>query len=154
VNPSAAGLAPGATVTHGALSFTWPNAPAGQPDNAAADGQAITVSGRGATLGFLGASNSGSPAATGTVIYTDGSTQTFKLTLDDFWNPPSGGNEPVATMPYLNSPTGAYQHTVYVFYQAVAIDPAKTVATVVLPAVSASPAGHVTAMHLFALSVG
>ena len=58
----AAGLAPGATFTAGGLTFTWPNVPAGQPDNILAAGQTLLVSGTGSTLGFVGA---GSPADEG-----------------------------------------------------------------------------------------
>ena len=151
---TADGLAPGATTQQGGLTFTWPNVPAGQPDNAAADGQVIDLSGHGATLGFLGASNSGSPSGTGTVYYTDGSTQTFKLQFDDFWFTPGPENAIVASMPYVNSPGGAYSHTVYIFYAHVPIDSGKQVMAVGLPAISASSAGHVTAMHIFSMGVG
>ena len=151
---TADGLAPGAPVQQGGVAFTWPNVPAGQPDNVVADGQVIDVSGQGATLGFLGASNSGSPSGTGTVYYSDGSTQTFQLQFDDFWYTPSPENSIVASTPYLNSPTGTYGHTVYVFFAHVPIDPSKPVMAVGLPAISASSAGHVTAMHIFAVGVG
>ncbi|HEV3356978.1 MAG TPA: beta-galactosidase [Pseudonocardiaceae bacterium] len=150
---AAAGLTPGNTAQHDGIGFTWPSAAAGTADNVAADGQAIAVSGSGNTLAFIGASNSGSPGGPGTVVYTDGSTATFSLTLDDFWFAP-GGNETVATMPYLNSPTGKYQQTVYIDYQSVPIDPTKKVAAVVLPAISTGSAGHNTAMHIFAIGVG
>jgi len=127
--------------------------PAGQPDNVVADGQIIDVSGQGSTLGFLGASNSGSPSGTGTVYYSDGSTQTFRLQLDDFWYTPGPENSIAASTPYVNSPTGKYDHTVYIFFTHVPIDPGKQVTAVGLPAISASSAGHVTAMHIFAIGV-
>lgn len=151
---TADGLAPGATVNQGGVTFTWPNVPAGQPDNAVADGQVIDVGGQGATLGFLGASNSGSPSGTGTVYYSDGSSQTFRLQFDDFWYTPGPENTIVASTPYVNSPTGKYGHTVYVFFAHVPIDASKKVTAVGLPAISASSAGHVTAMHIFAIGVG
>src|SRR5207302_7205354 len=106
----------------------------------------------GNTLAFVGASNSGSPSGRGTVVYTDGSTAQFSLTLDDFWFAPSG-NEVVATMPYVNSPNGKYQQTVYIDYQSVPIDPNKKVAAVVLPTISTGPAGHNTAMHIFTIGI-
>ncbi|HJP79524.1 MAG TPA: beta-galactosidase [Pseudonocardiaceae bacterium] len=150
-----AGLTPGNTASHDGISFTWPSAASGTNDNVAADGQAIAVSGSGSgnTLAFIGASNSGSPGGPGTIVYTDGSTATFNLTLDDFWFAPAD-NEPVATMPYLNSPTGKYQQTVYIDYQSVPIDPSKKVAAVVLPAISTGSAGHNTAMHIFSIGIG
>ncbi len=105
-------------------------------------------------LGAVGASNSGSPSGTATVYYTDGSTQTFKLRFDDFWFTPGPENGIVAAMPYVKSPTGKYGHTVYIFNAHVPIDSGKQVMAVGLPAISASSAGHVTAMHIFAAGVG
>jgi beta-galactosidase len=148
-----AGLTPGGTAQHDGISFTWPSAAAGTADNVAADGQAISVSGSGNTLAFVGSSNSGSPSGPGTIVYTDGSTAKFSLTLDDFWYAP-GDNEALAAMPYVNSPSGKYQQTVYIDYQSVPIDPGKKVAAVVLPTISTGPAGHSTAMHIFAIGVG
>ncbi len=151
---TAAGFGPGATVHQGGISFTWPNVPAGQPDNVVADGQVIDVSGQGSTLGFLGASNSGSPSGTGTVYYSDGTTQSFKLQFDDFWYTPGPENSVATSTSYVNSPSGPYSHTVYVFFAHVPINPGKTVLAVGLPSISASPAGHSTAMHIFAIGVG
>lgn len=151
---AANGLTPGGTFSHDGVSMQWPNVPSGQTDNVAADGQAIAVSGQGSKLAFVGASNSGSPTGTGAVLYTDGTSQSFSLTLDDFWFAPGSENQAVATMPYVNSPTGKYQQTVYVFYQSVAIDPTKKIASVILPTVSAGSTGHTTAMHIFSVGVG
>jgi hypothetical protein len=151
---AAAGLTPGATVRSGGVAFSWPTTAAGQPDNTAANGQLIAVNGQGSTLGFLGASNSGSPSGTGTVFYADGTTDTFTVGLDDFWYDPGAGNATVAAMPYLNSPTGRYDHAVKIFATTVAINPAKQVEAVALPMISAGSAGHSTAMHVFALGVG
>ena len=151
---AADGLTPGGSFTHDGISMTWPGVPAGQADNAAADGQAIAVSGQGGHVAFVGSSNSGSPSGTGAVLYTDGTSQSFSLTLDDFWFAPSGSNEIVAQMPYVNSPTGRYQQTVYLFYQSVPVDPSKHVAAIILPTVSAGSAGHSTAMHIFSVGVG
>ena len=47
------GFGPGAVITHDRLTFTWPDVPAGQPDNVVAAGQTILLSGSGTTLGFL-----------------------------------------------------------------------------------------------------
>ena len=78
---TSAGLGPGAVITHDGLTFTWPDVPAGQPDNVVAAGQTILLSGSGTPLGFLGAAGSGGQHGSGTVYYTDGSTSTFQLTL-------------------------------------------------------------------------
>ncbi|WP_344315303.1 beta-galactosidase [Fodinicola feengrottensis] len=150
---AAAGLTPGAIVRAAGVDFTWPTATPGQPDNAPSNGQLIAVSGQGSTLGFLGASNSGSPSGTGTVFYTDGTTDTFSAGLDDFWFDPGAENTSVAAMPYVNSPTGRYDHTVRIFATTVPINPAKRVEAVALPGISAGSAGHSTAMHIFAMGV-
>jgi hypothetical protein len=57
-------------------------------------------------------------------------------------------------MPYVNSPSGKYQQTVYIDYQSVGIDPNKKAAAVVLPGISTRPAGRCTAMRIFAIGVG
>jgi len=149
------GLIPGGTFAHDGISFTWPNVAPGSPDNVCADGQTIAVPGVqfDSTLAFIGASSAGSGSGTGTVIYADGQSSTFTLTLDDFWFAP-GGNETAATVPTANSPSGSVGHNLYVYYQAVPIDPEQTVAAVVLPTISSSPAGHATTMHIFAIGIG
>ncbi|WP_163513595.1 beta-galactosidase [Fodinicola acaciae] len=151
---AAAGLAPGASVRSGNIAYGWPSAAAGQPDNTAANGQIIALNGKGASLGFLGASNSGSPRGLATVFYADGSSQTVTIGLDDFWFDAGGSNIAVANLPYLNSPTGHYDHTVHVFAATAPIDASKQVVAVRLPAISAGSQGHSTAMHVFAIGVG
>lgn len=44
------GITPGATITKGGVAFTWPNVPAGTPDNVAMQGKSISVTGSGSTL--------------------------------------------------------------------------------------------------------
>jgi beta-glucosidase len=56
---TAAALAPGATVYQDGTTLTWPDVPAGQPDNVITQGQTIDVSGHGSALVLLGASNNG-----------------------------------------------------------------------------------------------
>jgi alpha-L-arabinofuranosidase len=159
---AAAGLAPGGSVTDGGVSFTWPDVPAGQPDNVLAQGQTVQVSGSGTTLGFLGASSS-EPTATGsgTVYYTDGSTSSYNLTLYGFFNaPPGSADQVAATLPYENSqgiggrPRGQYDHTVYVFYASAPLTAGKTVQAVTLPSGGSAGSGRVAGMHFFAIGVG
>jgi hypothetical protein len=150
-------LAPGATVTAGGLSFTWPSVPAAQPDNTMAMGQLISVSGSGSTLGFLAAANNQSESGTGTVYYTDGTTSTYTLNVGNFWYPAGQNGNPsnvqVAAVNYANYLTGSSGHTIYVFEQSVPIEAGKTVAAVALPALG-SVVGYNPAMHVFAVSVG
>ena len=58
-----------------------------------ADGQIIDVSGSGTKLGFLGAAGFGAASGTGTITYTDGSTQSYSLSMADWYNnaPEAGG---------------------------------------------------------------
>jgi len=83
---AAAGLATGAVIKHDGITFTWPDVPAGEPDNVVAQGQTILLSGSGTTLGFLGAGSPGNESGSGTVYYTDGSTSTFSITLDNYFD--------------------------------------------------------------------
>ncbi|PSL02851.1 beta-galactosidase [Haloactinopolyspora alba] len=157
---AAEGLDAGATVRHDGLDFSWPDVPPGQPDNIVATGQTVFVDGAGERLGVLGASSSGSVSGPGVVHYTDGSTATFTLTLDDWWYEPGPANEIVAATPYVNSqglggrPRGQRDHTVRIFAASAPLDPAKTVEAVTLPAGGSTGPGRVTGMHLFALAVG
>ncbi len=78
-------LTPGGQATFGGTTFTWPSA-VGAPDNVIADGQTIDLSGSGTDLGFLGAAGFGTASGTGTITYTDGSTQAFSLAMPDWFN--------------------------------------------------------------------
>ncbi len=160
---TAAGLAPGAAVTHNGIAFTWPNLAAGQPDNVVAAGQTILISGTGSTLGFLGAGSPANEGGTGTVHYTDGSTSSYSATLDNYFAAPGPENDSVATLPYINDSNpasnggvaGRRNQTVYVMYVGVPITPGKTVRAVTLPAGgSIPPGGRITGIHVFALAIG
>jgi beta-galactosidase GanA len=154
---AAAGLTPGASVTAGGLTFTWPNVAAAQPDNAMALGQVVSVAGSGSELGFLAAANNAALSGTGTVYYTDGSTSTFTLDVGNFWYQPNASGNPAntqaAAVNYANYPTGSSNHTVYIFEQSVAIDPSKTVEAVGLPSLG-NVQGYNAALHVFAIGVG
>ncbi len=161
---TAAGLGPGATVAYDGITFIWPGVPSAQPDNVVAQGQTILLSGSGTTLGVLGAGSPGDESGTGTVYYTDGSTSSFTITLDNYFDAPNTGNGVVATLPYINDSNpataggtaGKRNQTVYVFYTSAAITPGKTVQAVTLPAGGTIPAGggRISGMHIFALGVG
>ncbi|HZR51258.1 MAG TPA: glycoside hydrolase family 3 C-terminal domain-containing protein [Streptosporangiaceae bacterium] len=153
---AAAGLTPGATITHDSLTFTWPSAQPGTPDNVVAGGQTIAVSGSGTTLGLLGAGDYGAASGTGIITYTDGSTQPFDLTFSDWWakTAPPGGDI-LATVPYINTPTGKEnQGGVSVYYVGVPLQQGKTVKYVSLPDISQGVVQGQNAMHIFAVSIG
>jgi hypothetical protein len=148
------GAQPSNSVTFGGVSFTWPpSAGTGAPDNVVAAGQVIAVNKAGSTLGFLLASSYGPATSTGTITYTDGTTQSFTLTAPDWWGGASAGS--VAFAPtYLNSPGNTSSNqAVDVYYVGVALTKTKTVATVQLPNVSAVPTAGTAAFHIFSMGI-
>ncbi len=150
--PSA--LTPGGTVTVDGTTLTWPNVPAGTPDNVVAAGQTIDLSGSGTDLGFLGASQNGTATGTVTIHYTDGSSQSFNLNVADWYaNFAAVGNQIVTTTSSWNfqsNPLGP--HPVSVYFASVPLAHGKTVASVTLPTLAG--AGGTTAMHIFAMATG
>ncbi|WP_329259197.1 family 20 glycosylhydrolase [Actinoallomurus sp. NBC_01490] len=149
---AAAGVTRGGTFTYDGQTFTWPDAAPGTPDNVLANGQTIKVGEQGGRLGLLTVGTYGPIGGTGLVTYADGSTQPFTVTDPD-WQVPSlpGDAKAAITMPYHNlAGTGRVNRTTYVFTHEVALDPAKTVASVTLPTVSSTARGG---LHVFALTV-
>jgi beta-galactosidase GanA len=150
-------LTPGASVSAGGHTFTWPNVPPAQPDNTMAQGQTIAISGSGSSLGFLAAANNSPESGTGTIYYTDGTSQSFTLSVGNFWYASGQNGNPsntqVAAVNYANYPSGSSGHTVYVFEQSVPLTAGKTVAAVTLPSLG-SVAGYNAALHIFAMSIG
>jgi beta-galactosidase len=162
----AAALGPGAVITHDGITFTWPDVPAGQPDNVVAMGQTILLSGSGTTLGILGAATPSTPgdqAGSGTVLYTDGSTSRFQVTLDNYLGTAGPQNDIIAALPYINDADpgtdggvpGKSDQTAYIFYAAVPITSGKTVQAVTLPSGGSIPAsGLISGLHIFSLGIG
>ena len=148
------GVTPGAALVHDGVTFTWPDAQANNPDNVVAAGQTIDVSGSGSTLGFLGTSEWGPTTGTGTVTYTDGTTQQFTIGFGDWANgtPPTGGDVAIRA-PYGNQPGNATSWQTTVDYSPVTLDPDKTVQSVTLPQGNPVPQGGTPAMHIFAMSI-
>jgi hypothetical protein len=145
-----AGVTPGSTVTAGGLSFTWPGAATGSADNALASGQEIAVQGSGSEIGFLDTATYGPAQGQGTIIYADGTTQSFTLSVPDWY---SGPTTAAITMAYRNAPGNAQDnHPVYVYEQSVPLD--SKVVGVVLPDVSQGLSAGSPAVHVFALTIG
>jgi beta-galactosidase len=159
---AAAGLTPGTAFTHDGITFTWPDVPPGQPDNVLATGQTIVLAGTGTTLGFVGASSPSDEGGTGTVFYSDGSTSSYTITLDNYFDAPDTGNDIIAALPYVNDSNSATNggspqrdHAVWIFYTSVPVTQGKTVTAVTLPTGgSGASGGRITGMHVFALAVG
>jgi beta-glucosidase len=168
---TAAGLARGAAVTVDATTLRWPDAPAGNADSVLAKGQTILIpaSSTATQLTFIGASSMhGEPgtstiydSGTGTIEYTDGTTQSYRLTFDDWFKPPdSSSNTTVATAAYVNDSkrsgnhgvAGRRNHEARVFAVSIHLDPGKTISSVTLPKVATLPG--VYPMHVFAVALG
>jgi beta-glucosidase-like glycosyl hydrolase len=148
-------LTPGGQATIGGTTFTWPT-PVGAPDNVIADGQIIDVSGSGTELGFLGAAGFGAASGTGTITYTDGSTQTYSISMADWYNnaPVAGDQIATTTSSWNSSSSTQVQHPVSIYYASVPLESGKTVKSVTLPTVSSGIGNGVNTMHIFAIAVG
>jgi predicted alpha-1,2-mannosidase len=150
-------LTPGATVTADGHTFTWPNVAACAQDNILAAGQTMLVNGTSgaSSLGLLGSSSNGGSQGTIQINYTDGTSSTQTVSFNDWASSPGSGDVAVATMPYRNSTSGSSQSiTMYVFATTVPVDSSKTVASITFPDVSNQVGSSITAMHIFAVSLG
>ena len=148
-------LAAGGQATIGGTTFSWPSA-IGAPDNVIADGQTIDLSGSGTDLGFLGAAGFGAASGTGTITYTDGSTQSFGLVMADWYNNAAVAGDEVATTTssWNSSSSTQVQHPVSIYFASVPLEPGKSVASVTLPTVGSGAGNGVNAMHIFAVATG
>ncbi|MFD9890634.1 GH92 family glycosyl hydrolase [Amycolatopsis sp. NPDC059027] len=152
---AAAGAKPGAAITVDGLKFTWPSAAVGDPDNIAASGQTLNVSGSG-RLSLLGAAANGNASGTLTITYTDGSKGSANIGFSDWTlgggaNQPAYGNRVVLSTPYRNTAGSTPQQIrTMVFATApITLDAGKTVASVTFPATTSG--GE---LHVFAVAVG
>ena len=152
-----AGAAPGQTVAiSGGVTFAWPSAAPGSPNNVISRGQVIALATpvSGSTLSFLGAASGGESQGTALVTYNDGSTQSFQLGFSD-WTlrgnsvQPSYGNGIAIDTNYRNYRDGLRNavHT-HIFYAQTSLQPAKSVTSVTLPATVDG-----NTQHIFAISV-
>jgi beta-glucosidase len=148
-------LTAGGQATFGGTTFTWPTA-VGTPDDVIADGQTIDLSGSGTDLGFLGAGAFGAASGTGTITYTDGTTQQYSLVMSDWYNNAAVAGDEVATTTtsWNFSSSTQVTHPVSIYFASVPLQAGKTVASVTLPTVSATVGNGITAMHIFAMAIG
>jgi hypothetical protein len=149
---AAQGINPGTLFTSHGTTFTWPTASPGNPDNALAAAQTVGLIGSSPTLGFLVTSTY--PASgTGTVNYSDGTTQSYTLSVPNWEGTPPDGADPVITLPYRNGPNGRDDRQVHVYYAGVSLDASKTVKSVQLPNVGGEVGVNVPALHVFAVAL-
>ncbi|UNK70813.1 Ig domain-containing protein [Microbacterium sp. H1-D42] len=140
---AAAGLVAGAEFTNDGITYTWPSA-VGTPNNV--NGSAtFKVAGEGDRLGFLG-SAIGSQSGTGVITYTDGTTQQFTLSFENWGDPEPG--DAVANSTYRNTQSGPANHgySYRVFAEQVELAAGKRVHTVTLP--------NNGSIHVFAAAIG
>jgi hypothetical protein len=150
-----AGVTPGSVIRRGAVSLTWPAVPAGQADNIVASGQTIAVRGGGSVLAFLVTATWGPASGTGTIRYTDGTSQPFTLTAPDWFQPPPPGSVPMITTRYRNGPGNRQDgsHLAIVYYTGVPLAPGRKLEAVVLPRISGpAPVPNSPALHIFAVA--
>ncbi|MFF2250595.1 NEW3 domain-containing protein [Streptomyces sp. NPDC058142] len=145
---AAAGVTPGAKVSKDGVTWTFPAAKPGTPNNVELAGQSITLTGSGSKLWFLGA-EAGFTSGQVKVTYTDGTTSTGSLGFPN-WCCTAGteyGATTVATSDHRNTPTGpANFGTGYkLFGNSVPLTAGKTIRTVTLP--------DADAIHVFAITV-
>jgi predicted alpha-1,2-mannosidase len=156
---AAAGVTPGGSVSAGSIDYTWPDRPAGTPDNIEATGQTIPlIAPAGATrIGLLGSASNTTilgAGGTATVTYTDGSTSQFAATLSDWvlggqgWDPVAG-NTTVLNLAYRNH-TGNERDDlpVHVYSLDAPLTAGKTLAGITLPNATGGD------MHIFSIGFG
>jgi hypothetical protein len=133
---AAAGISPGSTVAADGLSFKWPDVQPCNVDNILIEGQTMLLTGNGNTLDFLGSSTNGTSAGTVVIHYTDGTTSTATLTLNDWAQGPGSGDASVAAMTYRNSLDGSQAINMWVYATTVPVESGKTVASITFPDIS------------------
>lgn len=141
---AAAGWTPGRRITLHRTRLTWPDVPAGQPDNVLADGQQIPLAGKGGALTFLAASTNGDSAAVGEIVYTDGTRRPYELRVPDWTTGPPAAQ--AVGLPHTNTPEGQTAAPVRLYARTVPLDPARTLGAVVLPRSPGPPDLHVFAL--------
>lgn len=148
---AAAGWTPGARVVANGTTLAWPDLPPGVADNVVANGQRIAVGGSGDAVSFLVTSTGAATSGSGTIAYTDGSTQAYSLAAPDWYTGPT--DTMAVQLPSWNTQSGNQSAAIKLYAVTVPLNPAKTLASVTLPAVSAAPGPTTAALHVFALGV-
>lgn len=146
---ASAGLTPGASVTYGGTTFTWPDTEPGDKDNVVSSGQTVRLSGTGTRLAFLGTSTWGAGKGPGKVVYTDGTEQDFSVDVPDWYGAYASA---AVVLPYRNTPSGRDSNPVSLFTFGVDLED-RELYSVVLPKVSDGLGSGGPALHIFAMTV-
>jgi hypothetical protein len=116
--------------------------------------QLFQLSGTGTNLGFLTTATYGPASGTGTITYTDGTTQQFTLSVPDWYQGPPRGSDPAISMSYRNrSGNTQLAHGITVFLVIVPLQAGKTPQSVTLPGGSGTPVSGSPAIHVFGIAV-
>jgi hypothetical protein len=152
---TAAGAAPGATVTVAGIRYAMPSAAVGSADNLrVAPNTTITNAiPAGATqLSFLGSASGSDGSVPLTINYADGSTQSATLGFSD-WTLAAGAESPrfgnviAVTTPYRNTGGGPQTLNTYLFATApIQLSPGKAITSVSFPGVGSGGQVHVFAI--------
>jgi len=152
---ASAGITPGAALSYDSIGFSWPAAAAGQQDNVVAAGQTIDISGTGSSLGLLDTAAYGPASGTGTISYSDGTTQSFSLSVPNWYKAAPSGSNAVIVAPYRNRPGNTQDpNVVNIFEQSIPLQPGKQVVAVTLPDISAGVTSGSPSLHIFAMAIG
>jgi len=145
---AAAGATPGGTVVFNGIHFAWP-VPVNANGVDATQGRAIPApaSAAGSTLAFLAAGRDPQLNQTGTISYTDGTAQTYAISVSDWASAsPVQGDQIALGTAYRNNGAGRDAIPANVYYTSVPLDARKTVQAVVMP--------NDGNLRVFAMSVG
>jgi alpha-L-fucosidase len=119
-------------------------------DNVVALGQSVDLpDGRFGALRVLAAASYGPAGGTATVRYADGSTRTASLTAPDWVK---GGPGALQADFRVAGPNETQDAEASVYLLTVPLDPARTVASITLPA-TAKPTGKAASLHVFAVTL-
>jgi alpha-L-fucosidase len=142
-------LPPSGQAVLNGIPYQFPGSAPGANDNIAAQGQTIALPQGRYWQAFLLASTSwGSVSGKIIVHYTDGSTSSGLVSVDDWRIGPSG----VINPNYRYSPTGIDQGPVHIYSIQIPIDRTKTASSLTLP-MTAQLSPQIPCLHVFALTL-
>ncbi|MEV4113538.1 Tat pathway signal sequence domain protein [Nonomuraea sp. NPDC049695] len=141
-------LPPAGPLAHEGLSFVFPAYGDGAKNNVTGQGQAITVTaGTYAKVRLLGSASSGAVTSALTATYADGTTAQVPFTMPDWGGAAGAGATEVLRCTHRHGRTGPNSLQVGLFEVQAALDPAKELRSLTLPALTRPQ------LHLFALSL-
>jgi alpha-L-fucosidase 2 len=144
----AADLPAAGELVHEGARFVFPSTADGAANNVTARGQSLPVPpGRYAKLRVLGAGSGGNVTVDATARYADGTTGRVRIALSDWIREAGSGEIELLRTTHRNSPAGRNSANAAIFHQVVALDPARELHSLTLPALTSPQA------HLFALSL-